>query len=264
MTAVVALSVAGLASGLAGCSSSTGAASTTSTTSSSTPTSTAGPGTTTTTIPASVNKLYQTMLSRASRAGSVHYVAVSDSSSPSGTTHLEFVTDAAKSSGSQRGTWSGGGHSGSFTVIVAGSTIYLQADASSYVTFFDALSASKAVKYAGKWVVIPKTEKLASSLDTITMSSVATNLQFLPATEQSLGASILISGQPLPTGAIPAGAKTAASTTVSTTTFLPAQQRFTASLGGESEQSSVIFSEWGSATPMPAPTGAIPWSTVVG
>jgi len=209
-----------------------------------------------------VNKLYQTMLSKASHAGSVHYVALSQSSSTTATTRLEFVTDAAQSSGSQEATWSGGGHSGRFTVILAGSTIYLQADEASYVTFLQALPAAKAAEYAGKWVAIPKTEKLGAALDTITMSVVVKNLQFLPASERSLGASILISGQPLPTGAIPAGATTAASTTVSSLTFLPVQQTFTASLNGSSEQSSVTFSEWGAAKPMGAPSGAIPWSTV--
>jgi hypothetical protein len=204
------------------------------------------------------------MLSKAGQAASVHYVAVSESSSTTETTHLEFVTDASKSAGSQQATWSGGGHSGHFSVILAGSTVYLEADASSYVTFLQALPAAKAAEYAGKWVAIPTSVKLGGELATITMSSVVKNLQFVPSTERSLGAAIVISGLPLPNGAIPAGAKTAASTTVSSTTFLPAQQTFTASLDGSSEDSSVTFSEWNAVTPLRAPTGAIPWATVTG
>jgi hypothetical protein len=250
---LAALSFAGCSSGAGGTTTTTGA-----------PT-TEGPTVVPTTEgPTTAQQVYDKTLANVGRASSVHYVATSTGTSSEGTTRLQFVADVGKDNGSQVTSWIGVNQKGSFTVVVIGAATYLKADADSLATFFGAIPATKANAYAERWISFAPSDKLYSSLrGDLTVSAVATSLEFDPTTEApGSGGSIVINGRPKTTTKVPAGEKASTSMTVSNVTYLPEKQAFSASDNGATDTSSIQFSQWGAATVAPAPAASITWASV--
>jgi hypothetical protein len=257
--------------GIAGCSNS-GSAAGTSTTTATTPTTattaTTTPTTTSTTAAPTgpAEQLYVKALASVSHASSVHYVATSDGTSSGSKTTLRFVADVGVSDGKLVATWSGDNEKGKFTIIVVGAATYLQADAPTLATFFEAMPATDAATYAGKWISFSSGDKLYTSLrDDTTLPSVSTSLKFHPTTEQSAsGGGIVINGLPLSSSAAPKGEKASTTMTISSTTDLPEAQKFSATDSGASDTSSISFSQWNSAAAASAPSGSIStWDSIV-
>jgi hypothetical protein len=215
-------------------------------------------------VPPAVEKIYTAMLAKVGTAASVHFVATSVGTQPGQpSTHLRYVADTGVSDGSQVATWSGSDQTGSFTIVAIGSTTYMKADANSLVTFFNAMPAETASKYAGKWLSFTSSDKLYASLrNDITLASVAASLEFLPAGVKTTSSTIVMTGKPIPSTSTPAGERATATTTISSHTKLPLSQSFSASYKGATEKSSILFSQWGAATIPSAPRGAIAYDSI--
>lgn len=242
--------------GISGCGSTASGSSTTTKPPATVAPTTVGP-------PSAVEQLYDKTLAGVSHASSVHYVATSTGTSTDGTTHLRFVADVGVSDGSQVTTWSGADEKGSFSIILIGSATYLKGDADSLATFFGAIPALQASAYSGKWISFTPSDKLYSSLrGDLTVAAIATSLKFQPSADHRASGSIVVTGHPLATATAPAGEKASASMTISTATYLPEAQSFTASDKGATDASSIVFSDWNSTTIAPAPTGSITWASV--
>ncbi|MGD0593360.1 MAG: hypothetical protein ABSB54_06735 [Acidimicrobiales bacterium] len=251
---------------LAGCSnSSAGPGSTTSSLGSSTTTTTSSPAPTSTTpVPAGVEKIYLAMVASVRRATSVHYVATSKTTTSGGTNDLHFITSVGASAGVQVTTWTESGETGTFTIIAIGSTTYLQADADSLATFFEAVPAADASTYAGKWISFTPSDAPYKSLHSgdFTIGSLVASLKFLPTAATTKARTIVITGKPSPTTTVPAGEVATAITTISRSTKRPISQLFNVSYEGNTARSSVVFSQWDTATVPTAPSGAITWASV--
>jgi hypothetical protein len=251
---------------IAGCSSSGASGSTTSTSASTSTTTTATTSvpTTTTPVPPAVEKIYKAMQAAVDGAKSVHYVATSDATSSEGTTKLHFVADVGAGAGMQVATWSASDQTGTFTIVSVGSLTYLNADAGSLATFFEAVPAANAATYAGKWISFAPTDALYKSLrsDDLSIEAVATSLKFLPTATKTVGDTIVITGKPAPTTKIPAGVVADAITTIDRATSRPISQVFNVTENGAKETSSITFSAWDAATIPSAPSGSITWVSV--
>lgn len=249
---------------LAACSTSTPAATGTTTTSSSSPTTTTSAvPTSTTPIPPALKKIYDEMLTVVSKATSVHYVAKSSATDSGSTTTLQFVGDVGAHDGAEMATWSGEGQKGTFTVIGIGSTRYLKGDADSLATFFQAVPATSASTYAGKWISFMPSDKLYAALQSdLTIALVGASLKFQPTHSVTTSDTIMLIGKPFETSGTPSGEKATATTSIIRSTRLPIEQSFKASYGGSSETSSITFTNWGSATLPTAPSGSLTWLSV--
>ena len=252
---------------LAGCSSSSANGTTTvpATTSSASTTTTTVPATTTTTtpLPPALAAVYNAMLASVKAATSVHYVATSVETSSGATTKLQFDASIGSSAGTNTASWTASGQKGTFTIIAHGTSIYLKADANSLVTFFELIPALSASKYAGKWISFASTDKLYTSLRSdLTMASVASSLEFRPSQAITKSSVIVMQGKPTSSTATPAGEVATAVTTISRSTKRPISQIFDASYKGDTEKSSIAFSDWDTATIPAAPGSSITWDSI--
>lgn len=84
---------------------------------------------------------------------SVHYVNVG----ALGVVRVEIVGDAGIARGIQRITYRRAGKQGHVTVIVSSNTAYIRGDAFTLVNYMG-FKAVPAAKYAGVWVLIPRTD----------------------------------------------------------------------------------------------------------
>ncbi|MGC9961716.1 MAG: hypothetical protein ABSE47_07410 [Acidimicrobiales bacterium] len=219
--------------------------------------------TTTTPLPPALAAVYNAMLASVKAATSVHYVATSLETSSAATTRLHFDASIGPSAGTNTATWSASGQKGAFTIIAHGSSIYLKADANSLVTFFELIPALNAAKYAGQWISFSSTDKLYSSLRSdLTMTSVAASLAFRPSAAVTKPSVIVLRGKPSSSTSTPAGEVATAVTTISRSTKRPITQTFDASYKGDTELSSIDFSQWDAATVPGAPSSSITWVSI--
>jgi len=198
------------------------------------------------------------------QATSVHYVAMSRTTSSEGDINLHFVASVGVSSGTLEATWSGYGQRGSFTIVAIGPMTYLKGDASSLATFFEAVPVANASTYAGRWISFTPRDAPYRSLRSgdLTVGSVATSLKFLPTGATTMARTIVITGRPLTRTSVPAGTVITATTTISRTTKRPISQSFDASGDGSTDRSSITFSQWDAALVPTAPGGSITWASV--
>jgi hypothetical protein len=114
---------------------------------------------------------------------SVHYVAIANN----GVSRTRLVCDVATTSGIQRITFEEGGRTGKVTVLVSAGTAYIRGD-SFILTSYLGFKPAGAVRYAGKWIRIPPSDRayapvsaavtLRSTIDEFELNGPLT---FLPA-----------------------------------------------------------------------------------
>ena len=85
---------------------------------------------------------------------SVHYVAIANN----GVSRTKLVCDVATTSGIQRITFQEGGRTGKVTVLANAGTAYIRGD-SFILTSYLGFNAAGAVRYAGKWIRIPHSDR---------------------------------------------------------------------------------------------------------
>ena len=253
---------------LAGCSSSSANGTTTvpATTSSASTTTTTVPATTTTTtpLPPALAAVYNAMLASVKAATSVHYVATSVETSSGATTKLQFDASIGSSAGTNTASWTASGQKGTFTIIAHGTSIYLKADANSLVTFFELIPAlERGRNTPGSGSPSPRRTSCTPRCAAIsTMASVASSLEFRPSQAITKSSVIVMHGKPTSSTATPAGEVATAVTTISRSTKRPISQIFDASYKGDTEKSSIAFSDWDTATIPAAPGSSITWDSI--
>jgi hypothetical protein len=101
--------------------------------------------------PLSAKAQLAAMESAANSRHSLHYVSVSSATGYK----LRVVADVGPKAGIQRITFTDHGQSGAATVMVKDRTVYLRGDDVALKVYFG-FTPPAAVKYAGKWISVPK------------------------------------------------------------------------------------------------------------
>jgi len=171
-----------------------------------------------------------------------------------------MVGDAGVSQGIQRITFSKAGTTGHVTVIVSANTAYIRGDAFILVNYMG-FKAVAAAKYAGRWVLIPHTNRgYATVAAGVTLSSTIAELK--PAGQLSIVAATDINGQRV-VGV--RGTKSSSRGLTVDTLFaraagspLPVEE--VASQGNA--RLSTTLTRWGEHLQLRAPNGAVPIAKV--
>ncbi|HEX4526626.1 MAG TPA: hypothetical protein VH108_07790 [Gaiellaceae bacterium] len=122
------------------------------------------------------------ILAAARAQHSVHYVA----DATDGSFHTVLVSDVGATSGIQKITYERGGTTGKVTVVVSAGTAYFRGD-SFTLRYFMGFKAAPSVKFAGRWVQVPHSDRdyaalaaavtLPSTIDELRLTGP---LSFLP------------------------------------------------------------------------------------
>jgi hypothetical protein len=125
-------------------------------------------------IAATPAALLRSMLAAARTQHSVHYV----SNGHFGPARIVQVGDVGDGKGIQRITFNPGGQTGHVVVIVAAGKAYVRGDAFTLVNFMG-FNAAPAKKYAGRWVMIPHSDRdFATVADDVTLATTVAHLTF--------------------------------------------------------------------------------------
>jgi len=213
-------------------------------------------------------------LANARRAGSFHYVSVSNSSL---TGTFSTVGDAGRSSGKQEITTNSPNGTAHFTVIVVGTACYFQGDSLAMQQNLN-VDAAVAQAHAEQWISLsPSDAPYASVYAAVnTHDALYENIAFKP--QRDTGTSTIsgrrvrtIGGAPTPvkiSGQPSLAIKGIATLEVSATTHLPVHysESGTLSTNGQSEHKSftMTFSDFGKEVSETPPSGAVPFSSLGG
>ena len=204
----------------------------------------------------SPTQLFASILTAARAERSVHYAT----STNLGSVRVSQVSDAGVAEGIQRITFRSGAKTGHVTVIVSADTAYIRGDTFTLINYMG-FKAIPAAKYAGMWVLIPRTDhdfstvaagvRLSSTIDQLKLSGP---LAKVPDTK--------INGQRV-IGVRGKEPSTPGQTVVATLyaraagSPLPVKEV----VGQGNMRSTVTFSNWNEPIHLPTPTTAVPIST---
>ena len=119
--------------------------------------------------------LYGSIVGAARSERSVHYV----SAVHNGAFRMRQVGDVGVTQGIQHNTFRIGPKAGSFTDIVSANTAYIRADSFSLVQMMG-FNATAAAKYAGVWILIPRSDRHYSAVaEAVTFRSAIAELTLL-------------------------------------------------------------------------------------
>jgi hypothetical protein len=200
----------------------------------------------------SPTKLVASILAAARAERSVHYVnAISI-----GAVRIRVVCDAGVAQGIQQITFHKGARTGHVTVIVSADTAYIRGDAFTLVNYM-AFNAAPAAKYAGTWVLVPRTDRDYSTVSAgVRLPSVIAQLNLVPLSRLS---NTTIDGERVVgvkgKRSTPA-AKDAAVTLYARAVGTPRPVQEVTSQG--SARATVTFSKWNEPLHVAAPAKAVP------
>ncbi len=185
---------------------------------------------------------------------SVHYVT----SASGGAVRVSLVGDAGLTRGIQRITYHKGARTGHVTVIVAADTAYVRGDTVALVQYMG-FKAVPAAKYAGVWVLIPRTDKdystvalavrFSSTLDELDLSGPLSRVP-----DTTIGGQRVLGVR----GKSSSSGITAVATLYAQAAGPPLPVEEVLSNG--STRGTVILSKWNEPIGVTAPTAAVPIS----
>ncbi len=219
------------------------------------PTTPANPG-----EAAAANALFQKALATMAAATGFHYTITS-----TGASAESFVGDAGPAGGRQTITLTTAYGAEQFDLVLVSGTVYFRGNAPALEDQLGVPTA-KAAALVDKWISVVSGNGPYSTAEVgITTASIAStsgadsDIQLTPAAS---GPATTVSGTAVTriTGTIPG--QGTAFLDVLPTSNIPVDYQSIISGGGVTENTTMTFSQWGTAVPVTVPAGAVAWSTL--
>jgi hypothetical protein len=229
-------------------------------TASSAPTPTAAPGTSS--GAAEAKALYLQAVTATGASTGFHYVAVS-----TGGDDQTIVGDAGLTNGRQAITFVSNYGTEQFTLLLVGSTVYFQGNTPALEDQLG-VSAATAPNYQNKWISVASGDggpagPYSVLQPGITSASQSTQMPLTATSSTKVDVSgvsaIRISGIVPPSNDLPTGT---GSLVIAQNSDLPISYTSSVSDGAVVLDFKTVFSAWGTAPTVSAPTGAVAWSTL--
>jgi hypothetical protein len=205
--------------------------------------------------------LITTSQSAVQKAGSVHFVDITKISSKSET----LTGDIGPTSAQEVLTVSG---SQVLSVIFVSNTIYINTTSASVLQSALGLSATVAAANVGKWISISSTDKAYSSIAQSLTVNAALSIYYPKSSAASILPNKTVAGVTVTpiTGSSTPATKTTEQTTIylNQKTSLPVTASLVAKSGSTSETKQAVFSKWGEAVSVTAPTGSVTYASLAG
>lgn len=205
---------------------------------------------------ATPSALYHDALNAIRGAAGFHYV--SQSTGPESET---FVGDAGPSGGRQVITFNSNYGTEQFTLLLVGATVYFEGNTPAIEDQLG-VAAAKAPALQGEWVTVSQGDGPYKVVQPgITVSDQAQEIEFLPASAVKVTTQDGTSAYRI-AGSVATQQGVAAHLDITTSTHQPLAFVTAETIGGVSITSTTMFTNWGTAPTVTAPSGAVAWSTL--